>query len=219
MTTVANEPDLVSVASVARELHRFEMHVNPAGHSHRKSELSLRAFRELGFDRAAALWLCPGDYNLKPATLERFATEVDGGWRLDPPTPANADAWRSLLRGDMRLLVEAPDDGAWILNAIKRLHAPILYYIGGNGMTYESTYFAMRRAEETSDCLLFGFGPSRQTVSILGCGLPFEVAIAALASVPQRWITAKEGRILLKGGFRFLPRGAPGTLQEHWSDL
>jgi len=211
--------DLVSVASVARDLGRFEMHVNPAGNTRNRSQMSLRRFRELGFDRAAALWLTPGDYNRRAEALDRVAHEVDGGWRVDPPTRANEDDWRNLLRGGMGLLVEAPNDGAWIMNAIKRLHAPMLYYLGSGALGQEAIYFATRRAEAMPDCLLFGFGQYRQTVSVMGRGLPFEVALAALAHVPQQWITAKDGRMLRREGFRFLPRGAPGTLQAQRYDL
>jgi hypothetical protein len=217
------EEALFPLADIARELDHFVMLVNPARPMicHRKAEMSLARFRELGFDRAAALWLTRGSYGpgLKATSLAQVAREIDGGWALDPPSRGNADVWRRLLLSDMPILVEAPADSAWITTAIRGLAAPHLVHNTSPDLSRECIELCTRRLECGDDRLLFMFGLHRQDVTIAGRGPTFEMALEALSQVPSRWLTAKEIRSLRAGGFRLLPRGAPGTQDAFLAEL
>jgi hypothetical protein len=207
--------ELVPLSEVARALGRFQMLVNPRrpNVSHRKSEMSLAKFRELGFDRAAALFVTRGDYmpGLRDGTLGQFARAVAHGWALDPPAKGNLAEWRRLLSSDMPIIVEAPADAAWITQAIRGLHAPTIFEDENYGLNDDAFAICRQRVLGGADRVVFAFGLYRQAVNVFGQGAAFETALAALQYVPCEWLHAKYARRVVSHGYRLVqtPRPLP----------
>ena len=88
-----------SLASVARELGRFEMQLDPTHRQmhYERSEMSLDRFAQLNLAAAAAIYVTDGSYyNPVPAkTLEKIGEKVSGGWQLVPPKRGNLTACTS----------------------------------------------------------------------------------------------------------------------------
>jgi hypothetical protein len=201
-------------ASIALELGRFEMQLNPTRKNmhHDKSEMSVERFVSLGFSDAKSIYVTEGSYlpGLKPETLAQFGRKAPGGWAVQAPQKGNITLWRRLLESDMPIVLVPPDDIGWVQRAIGALHMPIIYANANMGLSFKAHALCRRLLKPEASLVLIAFGLYRETFSFFGKGEAFERACEAMALRPQAlWDhTDEQRRALLRGAFRLVKHAA-----------
>lgn len=201
-------------ASIALELGRFEMQLNPTLKTmhYDKSEMSVERFTSLGFGEAAHIFVTLGSYlpGLKPETLSKLGEKVAGGWHVQAPRKGNTALWRRLLESDMPIVLVPPENPAWVEKCICSLHQPIIHTNESMSLSSKAYALCRRLLKPETSMVLVAFGLYRDTFSFFGKGEAFVHACEVMSQRPQAlWnLTDDQKRALTRGAFRLLPAAA-----------
>jgi hypothetical protein len=207
--------ELHSIASVAKEIGRFELHFTEVATSIfvRKPLVGLPRLRALGIASAQSIRAFPAPgLGPKRESLLKFAVESDGGWLLAPPDSVNATYWRQLLRTDLPLVVEAPDSPSWVRAFVSGLYSPIVYYLGCAMVTDDLRDYCRRKLLGSDNNLLIVLSSWSRSVQIFGVGNLYDEALDAMSTLRGEvyGYSSTERKRLLRGGSRLLPRSVGG---------